>query len=42
LCTLANKLEVLEEDDFLGTEGWEHFFGVDEIMLERPEVFASD
>lgn len=26
---IINKLEELDEDDYFGTEGWEHFFGLD-------------
>jgi hypothetical protein len=27
---LVNMLDLLSEDDFFGTEGWEHCFGVEE------------
>ena len=27
---LINELDKLDEDDFFGTEGWKHHFGIDE------------
>ena len=29
LLKIVDKLEELSEDDFFGTEGWEHFFNMD-------------
>lgn len=26
---IVNKLDELDEEDFFGTEGWKHFFGLD-------------
>lgn len=26
---LVNKLNELDNDDFFGTEGWQHFFGLE-------------
>ena len=28
--TLIEKLDSLDEEDFFGTEGWKHYFGIGE------------
>ncbi len=30
LQTLIDKMEELDQEDFFGTEGWKHFFGLEE------------
>jgi hypothetical protein len=30
LSQLVSKLDELDDEDFFGTEGWRHFFGIDE------------
>jgi hypothetical protein len=30
LQTIIDKLDELNEDDFFGTEGWEHMFGLED------------
>jgi len=30
LKTIVAKLDSLDEDDYFGSEGWKHFFGVED------------
>lgn len=30
LSQIVDKLDELDEDDYFGTEGWRHFFGIED------------